>query len=93
MIKNHEVSLIDFIKNQTIAFLTSKMKTFTMTYEPFSTSGGFLTYASFGQKPHFIFFKKKKKKKKNSMSLFKTHIITSTVRCALNSTLKKLKEA
>ena len=52
--KRYEVPLMVFIENQTIAFFTLKTKTFTMVYEPFSTSGGFLTYASLRWKPTYV---------------------------------------
>ncbi|GAN00635.1 hypothetical protein MAM1_0001d00057 [Mucor ambiguus] len=40
--------------NQAIAFFTSKIKTFTVVYEPFPTLGGFLIYASLWWKPTYM---------------------------------------
>jgi len=68
MAKKHEVPLMAFIKNQTIAFLTLIMKNFTMVYiksncfyrsnaTPEAIFVGPLYGKSrlFGQKPLFIF--------------------------------------
>ena len=66
--QNHEVSLMIFIENQTIAFFTLIMKTFTMVYleskcfyqskatsEIIFVGLWYVKFRHFGQKPLFIF--------------------------------------
>ena len=67
--KKHEVPLMVFIENQTITFLTLKMKTFTMvyiisicfsqskaTYETTFMRFSYAKYGYFHYKPHFILY-------------------------------------